>query len=152
MAMVENLFSDSSTPAPVLAAAPEATPEAAESRLADAITVRLDTPATTVASLPGTEAATPVATPATAAPVPAQLAPRPLVEVKPDHAPMPLVRSGSGPNVVQTHIVPLQSATVIPRPPTMSSAPVDVPKQMMDALDKYARMQGARGSKVDLTN
>jgi hypothetical protein len=67
---------------------------------------------------------------------------------------MPLVRTGGAAPVVQTAVVPLQSAAVIPRPPAFAtrSTPVDVPKQMMDALDKYARMQNARGSQVDLTN
>jgi hypothetical protein len=77
------------------------------------------------------------------------------VDVKPDHPPMPLIRSGGSIAAVpQTAVVPLQTATVVPRPPALAApvAPVDVPRQMMDALDKYARMQAARGGTVDLSN
>jgi hypothetical protein len=43
---------------------------------------------------------------------------------------------------------------VVPRPPALAApvGSVDVPRQMMDALDKYARMQAARGGTVDLSN
>jgi hypothetical protein len=77
------------------------------------------------------------------------------VDVKPDHPPMPLIRSSGGAVAApQTALVPLQTATVIPRPPAFAApaAPVDVPRQMMDALDKYARMQTTRGAHVDLAN
>jgi hypothetical protein len=90
--------------------------------------------------------------PATATALPAA---RLGVDVKPDHPPMPLIRSGGSIAVVpQTAVVPLQTATVVPRPPALAApvGPVDVPRQMMDALDKYARMQAARGGNVDLSN
>jgi hypothetical protein len=77
------------------------------------------------------------------------------VDVKPDHPPMPLIRSGGSIAAVpQTAVVPLQTATVVPRPPALAApvGSVDVPRQMMDALDKYARMQAARGGNVDLSN
>jgi hypothetical protein len=87
---------------------------------------------------------------------PAAVAPSkpPAIEVRPDHPPMPLYRNGAGVGRVERSApVPLQTATPVPRPRNMSvsAASVDVPGQMMDALDKYARMQATRGGRVDLT-
>jgi hypothetical protein len=162
IAMVEEAFSDAPPADAAHAARPDAAPPAGLApQLAAAIEVRLDEPATTVAGAPPgllpPAAAKPAATLASAGPAdgPAKRAgAMPALEVKPDHPPMPLVRNGGGSPVAQSAVVPLQSATVIPRPPTLAArpAPVDVPKQMMDALDKYARFQNARGSRVDLTN
>jgi hypothetical protein len=149
IAMVEGAFSD----APAYAAAPQAAPQ-----LGGAVDVRLDEQATSVAEAPPgllpPEAVGPGPTLATPGAPDLSTRVAAAIEVKPDHPPMPLVRRDGASPVAQTAVVPLQSATVIPRPPAFvaRSAPVDVPKQMMDALDKYARMQTTRGSQVDLTN
>jgi hypothetical protein len=47
--------------------------------------------------------------------------------------------------------VPLQGANLVPRP-RPQAGPADVPRQMMDALDKYSQMQLARGARVDASH
>lgn len=144
LALLQGTQSDPAPSGPVLAAAPATL----EPRLASEVAARLDEPAATV---PPPSAARETPVPATMAPHAARLG----VDVKPDHPPMPLIRSGGSVSAVpQTAVVPLQTATVVPRPPTFSAptGPADVPRQMLDALDKYARMQNARGATVDLSN
>lgn len=150
LAWAGNLFSDPASTGPVYA---EAKPEAAPG-VSGEPAERVETPPERVALA---EARPPAASdPKPAEPGPKDAAAIPLsrlgVDVKPDHPPMPLLRSGGSLPVSQTAYVPLQSATVIPRPAVFAARaePVDVPRQMMEALDKYARMQTARGSRVDL--
>jgi hypothetical protein len=126
-----------------------------EPQVASKVEVRLDEPAAAVPPAGSVAEAGPASAAAPAEAAPAARARRLGVDVKPDHPPMPLVRSGGSANAVpQTAVVPLQTATVVPRPPTFASptSPADVPRQMMEALDKYSRMQNARGARVDLAN
>lgn len=149
LAWAGNLFSGPASSGPVYA---EAKPEAAPS-ISGRPAERVETPSERVALA---EPQPPAASgPKPAEPGPKDAAAIPLsrlgVDVKPDHPPMPLVRTGGSLPVSQTAYVPLQSATVVPRPAVFAARaePVDVPRQMMEALDKYARMQTARGSRVD---
>ena len=184
LAMLEAPFASDASAAPMVAAAPPAAPETqlAENAKASPAPVS-EPPATTPAGKLGVDvmledtftsdaasapvaAAAPSAAPETQLAANAKASPEPVseppatparklgVDVKPDHPPMPLIRSGGAIAAPQTAVVPLQTATIVPRPPTFAApaSTVDVPRKMMDALDKYARMQAVRGAQVDLAN
>lgn len=152
LAWAGELFADPSSTGPVYA---EAKPDAAPG-VSDRAAERVEAPPERVALAEPPPPAATVSEPAEPDPGPAPAIPlsRLGVDVKPDHPPMPLFRTGGSLPVAQTAYVPLQSATVIPRPAVFAARaePVDVPRQMMEALDKYARMQTARGTRVDLEN
>jgi hypothetical protein len=79
-------------------------------------------------------------------------APAALPAVEPDHPPMPLAAPvGAGP--ARTLPVPLQPTAALPRPHAAPGGPpdrLDLSRQMMDALDKYAQLKAERGGRVDL--